>query len=333
MKPNIEDILKKFREIGLDVGNNILKENRKYILSNGKAKLKDDGYKRDYVVPPDKQSEKALVAFIKKNYPGMLIIGEEGGRCFPDTDAFKDCFFLIDPLDGTGIYSGKVQEVLKKQDEVEFLKELGLVPKDDDFNKYCLHLNYSEGDISVVDYSFFPETGEEVFALKGKGSFYRKNGSEQRILVSDKRTLDDAVIGVAILKTVYTQKFIERYSTLLKAMEETLKRFTKEKRFAYTSAIYETCATAFAKNHRERNDIYVNPQIYQWDHPSLVVKEARGKSIMIVKKGEKFEIKEFSYRHFNNFDKGDDTFKKSYGIVTGNPWVVDKFVKTIEKSL
>lgn len=55
----------------------------------------------DLVTDIDRQSERLLTGRIRENYPGHMILAEESGRTFGDSDFL----WVIDPLDGTTNYT------------------------------------------------------------------------------------------------------------------------------------------------------------------------------------------------------------------------------------
>lgn len=63
----------------------------------------DINYKSDDspVTEADRQAEKIIAAYLTRHFPEIPLVAEEAfsaGQAIPDTD---DCFFLVDPLDGT----------------------------------------------------------------------------------------------------------------------------------------------------------------------------------------------------------------------------------------
>lgn len=327
-------ILEEFRAIGRYVGDEILKKNRSLVLSGeGVENKNDDNSKRvDWVTKSDRESEKTIFENLKKRYKYTVIIGEEDKRYFPATIRFIGHTFLFDPLDGTGIYGGGIQDILKDNVAKENVARLSIKPKPNDFQKYGVFLNFSIENNPLIDYAYFPETREEIFATKGNGAFYiqlDKPKSPIRLSVSDTMNLDAAVASYSLIESVLSDQYLNDYKEFIEAMQH----FPVNRVFGFTSAVYESCATTFPGTHNEKTDVFVIAKQYQWDHPSLIVKEAHGKSVLVVHDGNKLVLKSFSYDYFNNLDLNDNTFKKPYALVTGNPWLVDKFCKTLEERL
>jgi fructose-1,6-bisphosphatase/inositol monophosphatase family enzyme len=320
-------ILEKMREIALVAGG-IIQAGRSEILSTGETQIKDDLAKRDHVTKYDKMSEKAISDFLKLHFPGAMLIGEEDGRFFPN--APTEDLFLFDPLDGTGIYSGKVKEDLRKSRVIDDLLDLNISPMEGDFNKYGVFISFLEKNQPIAEFCYSPETQEQWFAVKGFGSFYRVGNDEpQKVFVSARRSLSDAVAGYGFLRTVFSEEYMEKY----KGFIESMRKFPVARCYGFTGAIYEACATTLPSRHRMARDLYLNPQIYAWDHPSLLLQEAGGSSVIVMEKGGRLEIKPFSYSQFEFSNPQSDAFKQPYAIVTGSPWIVDKFVKMLEHRL
>jgi myo-inositol-1(or 4)-monophosphatase len=124
-----------------------------------KAKMKDP---TDIVTEVDKKSQKKIMQIIKKRFPDHAIMSEE----LEHIEGKSDYLWIIDPLDGTANYNGKVP-----------------------FFCVSIALAYREQVILGVVYD--PLHREMFVCQKGKGAYL--NG--KRIRVSREKNLHRAMIG------------------------------------------------------------------------------------------------------------------------------------------
>ncbi|MFH1771014.1 MAG: inositol monophosphatase family protein [archaeon] len=325
--PDRLEILRHFRSISYHVGKNILMKKRPDIIKNGRFDIKDDGHKVDQVTVADKASEKYIFSEIEKFDTNASNIGEEDGRTILNPNRF----YIVDPLDGTGIFSGEVEKLAKTSEAIKDFGKFNITARPIDFQKYCVFLSYVENNESVVEMMYVPELKETAFAVKGIGAFYQHGNSKYIPLkVSEDKPISESVAAITYLRKVLKSDYQERFTPFI----NTMLKFPTLGSFGFTSAIYESMSTTLPKNASNgKPDVYLNPQQYLWDCPSLILNEAGGLAMMVTEKDGKISIDEFSHANFDITNKDSDLFKQPYGIASGNPYLVEKFVKNLENEL
>jgi histidinol phosphatase-like enzyme (inositol monophosphatase family) len=121
------------------------------------------------VTETDRAIEAFIVGELRKDDPGVSVLGEETG-----TTGTTDRRWVIDPIDGTKSF-------------------LAGVPL------YATLLSYEEGGETLLGICALPSLNEVVWAEKGKGAFW--NGEPCQ--VSRATRLEDAVISVGGLQSMH----------------------------------------------------------------------------------------------------------------------------------
>jgi histidinol-phosphatase len=134
--------------------------------ANVAVQLKPD---RSPVTEADTRAEQAIREVLLSRFPGHGFYGEESGRSNQDAE----CLWLVDPLDGTKSFV---------RDTPFFSTQIALLRK---------------GEL-VLGVSSACVYGELAWAERGRGAFL--NG--QRIRVSDKSRLDEAILSSGNLKSL-----------------------------------------------------------------------------------------------------------------------------------
>jgi len=124
------------------------------------AEVKGD---RDFVTVADRESETAILEFIRERHPDDAVLSEEAGGFAGRPDAFE---WFIDPLDGTN----------------NFIHGLPV---------YAVSIGCRRGSELVAAVVFDPERDELFSARRGGGSF--RNGEALRI--SDRVGLEGAFLA------------------------------------------------------------------------------------------------------------------------------------------
>lgn len=119
----------------------------------------------DVVTIADKESEAAVLDYIRRHFPSHGIISEESGSENDD----REWRWVVDPLDGTTNYS------------------MGLPP-------FCVSIALEHNKEAVLGVVFAPYLGECFYAVKGEGAWF--NG--QPIHCSDKAVLSRAVVATGM---------------------------------------------------------------------------------------------------------------------------------------
>ncbi len=117
----------------------------------------------------DKKSNDYITAELKKSFPGIPVMSEEGGGVNYDERKQWNKFFLVDPLDGTK----------------EFIKRNG---------EFTVNIALIENKIPVLGVIHIPVTGETYFGSIESGSFKISGGKTNRIEVSKKNKDDELAV-------------------------------------------------------------------------------------------------------------------------------------------
>lgn len=145
--------------------------------------------RNDFVSDIDRQSEREIIYHLKKAYPDHRFIGEESGTSGAADAEFE---WIIDPLDGTtnflhGIPHFAISIAVKRRGQLEHA--------------------------IVLD----PIKREEYTATRGRGATL--NG--RRIRVSDRKSMDGAIIGTGIPFNGFAIQHIDQYLNCMKEVAST----------------------------------------------------------------------------------------------------------------
>lgn len=151
------EIMEKVKQIALEVGR-MQKEN----IGRNDLKIEKKSTNIDLVTEIDKQSEQAIIAFIKSNYPSHSILAEESGLDRADSEYL----WVIDPLDGTGNYAQGLP-----------------------IFAVSIALQYQGETVLGVVYA--PILNQMFTAIKRQGAYL--NG--ERLYISDKKELIECVLA------------------------------------------------------------------------------------------------------------------------------------------
>ncbi|MDE5814040.1 MAG: inositol monophosphatase [Muribaculaceae bacterium] len=119
----------------------------------------------DVVTIADKESEAAILSYIRQHFPDHGIISEESGRDHED----REWRWVIDPLDGTTNFA------------------MGLPP-------FCVSIALEHNKEAIVGVVYAPYLNECFYAAKGAGAWL--NGSP--IHYSDKAEMSKAVVATGM---------------------------------------------------------------------------------------------------------------------------------------
>ncbi len=119
----------------------------------------------DVVTIADKESEAAILSYIRQHFTDHGIISEESGRDHED----KEWRWVIDPLDGTTNFAN------------------GLPP-------FCVSIALEHNKEAVVGVVYAPYLGECFYAVKGAGAWLNGNP----IHCSDKSEISKAVVATGM---------------------------------------------------------------------------------------------------------------------------------------
>lgn len=119
----------------------------------------------DVVTIADKESESAIIDFIRQHYPLHGIISEESGRDHED----REWRWVIDPLDGTTNFSSGLPA-------------------------FCVSIALEHNKEAIIGVVYAPYLKEYFYAVKGAGAWF--NGD--RIRCSDKKELSKAVVATGM---------------------------------------------------------------------------------------------------------------------------------------
>ncbi|MCC5876360.1 MAG: inositol monophosphatase [Candidatus Sumerlaeia bacterium] len=118
-----------------------------------------DGYERkgavDLVTVADKEAEDAIVAYIKRHFPGHGILGEEGGEQTVSNNGVR---WIIDPLDGTTNFAHGMRQ-------------------------FAVSIGIMDGEEIVAGCVHAPSLEETFLAVKGNGATL--NGKSIRVSTVD----------------------------------------------------------------------------------------------------------------------------------------------------
>lgn len=149
--------IEKVKQIALETGR-MQKDN----IARKDLKIEKKSTNIDIVTEIDKQSERAIIEFIKGNYPSHGILAEESGL----TAADSEYLWIIDPLDGTGNYAQGLP-----------------------IFAVSIALQYRGETVLGVVYA--PVVDQLYTAIKGQGAYL----NEERLRVSAKTELTECVLA------------------------------------------------------------------------------------------------------------------------------------------
>ena len=165
--------------------------------------------RNDWVSKADRESEAAIVKFLRQATPDYDCLGEEGGSSLGSQTGSSRRTWIIDPLDGTSNY---LQH----------------------FPFWCVSIGLRDGNETVAAVIYEPLRDLLFSAEKGSGAFM--NG--ERITISDQPTLEGAFIATGF--PFRAQKYV---STYMKIFEDVVRRAKGVRRagsaaldLAYTAA-------------------------------------------------------------------------------------------------
>ncbi len=156
-----DEALKRFEPLLRKIGKKVLA-----IRRSGNFSVQRKSHYSDIVTRGDKLSEKMIVDYITKYYPGHRMRGEEG------TDVRSGSLYewIIDPIDGTTNYQ-----------------------KGNDL--FGISVGVYKNGAGVLGIIYFPALGKMVWAVRGRGAFV--NGKRVRIK-NNNEGLKDALISAGL---------------------------------------------------------------------------------------------------------------------------------------
>ena len=228
--------------------------------------------RNDFVTEIDKAAEKEIIYNLRKAYPDHTIVGEETGRSVGKDSDYE---WIIDPLDGTTNFLHGIPH---------FAISIACVFKGQ--VQHAVILN--------------PMTREEFTASRGHGAAL--NG--RRIRVSQRRSLNGALIGTGIPFNGYSYENITPYLT---CMQEIAGQTAGIRRPGAASLDLAYVAAG-------RFDGFWEMNLKPWDIAAglLIVTEAGGL------------VSDF---------KGGNTSMKTGNVVCGNPKVFKPLLKIVGKHM
>ncbi|MBI5392483.1 hypothetical protein HZA96_01315 [Candidatus Woesearchaeota archaeon] len=333
-------------------GDNILLPERQKISAsrcgNGLVFSEADLVKRndtlavDFVTDADKKSEQHILSEIDEKFKGLAtVIGEENGRRLGPLIYS----FVFYPLDGTAIFSGKMQDLLEKSKlerliDNKYQTQFNVRVKETDFSKYTVHLAYIILDKNTlqneaaVEAVYAPERKELFTAIKGEGVSYQKLSEDgqtdtvSRLSAQSKDFDNEIILADAFLPSMLSPAYLNRYNCLLKTLEKLKLPFRK---FGYTSAVYESLATVFPSTHADRTNLYVNPHVCLWDVPALSVREAGGEAMVVSEQNGQYIFQPFDYTSFEINNRKSNLYKEPFFVIVGKKELVSDMVLHMKK--
>ena len=142
----------------------------------GKLKSVEKKHLAGWVSEADKESERVIFQFLKENFPGEILLGEESAQDVHKLPTSTEGRWILDPLDGTTNYIHG-------------------------FPAYAVSLGFEyRGEIlvGVVD---LPALGEVYCAAKGMGAWVNGNP----IHVSKTEKLDEALLATGFFGEIESQ--------------------------------------------------------------------------------------------------------------------------------
>ena len=154
-------------------------------LENLKVQAKD---RNDFVTEVDRASEKCIIDALRKAYPNHGFFGEESGHT-EGKDEGKDYLWIIDPLDGTTNYIRGIPQFA--------------------ISIACQYRGRMEHAV-VLD----PLKDEAFCASRGQGATL----NSKRIRVSDRRSLEGALIGTGIPFSGNNLNYLDGYLNMMHSL-------------------------------------------------------------------------------------------------------------------
>lgn len=188
----------------------------------------------DFVSSADLMTEKKLISYLQEVKPDYAIISEECGK-IPAKNDSPYCW-VIDPIDGTNNF-------------------IHANPT------FAISLALMRGDEVLDAVIFNPVLNELYYAEKGQGAFVMRPTGDERLRVSNRRSLETTVLSVN--------------GSFLSAYPETLAELLKKN---LSVRINGSTTLALAGVAAGQSDIFADSRIHLWDIVTgyLLVKEAGG---------------------------------------------------------
>ena len=140
-----------------------------YNSNNLGVEIKDDN---SPVTKADKAADKLIREYLSKYFPSYALLTEESVD--DKSRLTNDYVWIVDPIDGTKEYVAH---------SGEFTVNIGLAYKHE----------------PVLGVIVIPVTGEVYYALKGKGSFYQKDGKITKIHVNSRISVTITLLKEALM--------------------------------------------------------------------------------------------------------------------------------------
>ena len=188
----------------------------------------------DFVSSADLMTEKKLISYLQEAKPDYGVISEECGVIAPKNDS--PYRWVIDPIDGTTNF-------------------IHANPT------FAISLALMRGDEVLNAVRFNPVLNELYYAEKGQGAFVMRPTGDERLRVSNRRSLETTVLSVN--------------GSFLSAYPETLAELLKKN---LSLRINGSTTLALAGVAAGQSDIFADSRIHLWDIVTgyLLVKEAGG---------------------------------------------------------
>ena len=132
----------------------------------------------------DKKANDVICAFLEKTYPEIPILSEETKAAEYAVRKNWECFWLVDPLDGTK----------------EFIKKNG---------EFTVNIALIKNGAPIMGVIYVPVKDKVYFAEKGKGSFLIENKETTKL---EKAVVGDGVVNIAASRSHLndeTQAFVD----------------------------------------------------------------------------------------------------------------------------
>jgi myo-inositol-1(or 4)-monophosphatase len=225
--------------------------------------------RNDFVTQVDELAQSIIIDAIKKNYPDHAILAEES----VDSAGEGDYRWVIDPLDGTTNFIHGIPH-------------------------FAVSIAAQEKGKTIIALVYDPVKDELFSAIKGQGATL----NQRRLRVSDKRTLDTALLGTGFPFRNHElfKDYMQTFETLFLTSAGVRRQGAASLDLAYVAA--------------GRLDGFWELQLEPWDIAAgaLLVKEAGG---MVIDA------------------KGSDDYMKSGSVIAGNTKIVKGILQQINRSV
>ena len=188
----------------------------------------------DFVSSADLMTEKKLISYLQEAKPDYGIISEECGK-IPAKNDSPYCW-VIDPIDGTNNF-------------------IHANPT------FAISLALMRGDEVLDAVIFNPVLNELYYAEKGQGAFVMRPTGDERLRVSNRRSLETTILSVN--------------GSFLSAYPETMAEFLKKNMSVRINGSITLALSAVSAG---QSDVFADSRIHLWDIVTgyLLVKEAGG---------------------------------------------------------